>query len=86
MGIIADSSPKIERRRLRTDETVILMSDGVADALSADEIREIAVGSGLRNPKTVSDEVVAAAKLRKGEGYDDMTVMALRLVRTNEKK
>lgn len=86
MGIIADSLPKIERRRLRTDETVVLMSDGVADALSPEEIKEIAAGSGLRNPKTVSDEIVAAAKARKGGGYDDMTVMALRLVLAVDKK
>jgi len=80
IGILADSEPKIERRRISRDETVILMSDGVADALTCDEITAIAVNTGLHNPKAVADEIVKNAGAKNGNSSDDMTVMALRLI------
>lgn len=81
MGILPDSVPRVERRRLCVDETVILMSDGVADALNSAEINEIAVNIGLHNPKTVADEIVKNAQAKCGFDVDDMTVMAFRLVK-----
>lgn len=81
MGILADSVPNVERRRIAEDETVVLMSDGVADALGEEEIREIALNAGLCNPKAVADEIVACAVKKRSASKDDMTVMALRLVR-----
>lgn len=58
------------------------MSDGVADALTPDEIREIVVANGLHNPKAAADAVLNAARERTSE--DDMTVMALRILEDNK--
>lgn len=81
MGIIADSRPVVERRRLKSDDLVILMSDGVADAFSSGEITQIIRKTSVNNPQNASDALVKDALRLSGGKKDDMTVIALRLVR-----
>ena len=81
MGIIADSEPIIERRRLKCDDLVIMMSDGVADAVETGKIAQIIRNTPCQNPQNASDALVKDALRLAGSGTDDMTVIALRLVR-----
>lgn len=82
MGIIAEAEPVMERRRLKPDQLVLMMSDGVADAVNAGCLAEIIHKTSCQNPQNASDAVVADA-LRLAGRKDDMTVIALRLVRAS---
>ncbi len=79
MGIV-ESEPVVTRRALSVDDSVVLMSDGVADYLNGEEIRAIAEEVGARNPKAVADGIVESARRKAGDRVDDMTVMVLRLI------
>ncbi len=81
MGIIEDSEPVIARRRLKLDSMVILMSDGVADAFNGGELAELIKKTPCLNPQTAADALVNDAIRLSGGKTDDMTVIALRIVR-----
>lgn len=81
MGIIDDSEPLIARRRLKLDSLVILMSDGVADAYNGGTLSELIKKTPCNNPQTAADAVLNDAIRLAGGKTDDMTVIALRLIR-----
>lgn len=83
IGIVADCEPKIERRKLRVGDVVVMMSDGVADNIGADKFLEIASSAVSLNPKELSDEILKDAERLSRRG-DDMTVIAIRLVKAAE--
>ena len=80
IGILSESEPVVESRRLKTDDTVVMMSDGVADAVNEGEVAQIMSGSVL-NPQDAADSLIEEAIRLSGKKKDDMTVIVLRLVR-----
>ena len=81
LGIIEGGEPRIERRRLIENDLVILISDGVADRLNSADMTEILSGLNTLNPQVISDKIVENAKNKTDGHVDDMTAMALRVVR-----
>lgn len=81
IGIIADSEPVIERRKLKPNDLVIMMSDGVADAFNAGEITELIRKTPCLNPQNATDALINDAIRLTGDRKDDMTAIALRLIR-----
>ena len=81
IGILSESEPVVESRRLKTDDVVIMMSDGVADAVNEGEVAQIIHGSTARNMQEAADALLSDAVRLSGKRKDDMTVIALRLVR-----
>ena len=81
IGILSESDPVVESRRLKTDDVVIMMSDGVADAVNEGEVAQIIHGSTARNMQEAADALLSDAVRLSGKRKDDMTVIALRLVR-----
>lgn len=77
---IVETTPKTLRKKLRPDDLVILMSDGVADALTPSEVAQVVKSVSTKNPKSAADALIENAK-RMAKTPDDMTVVALRIVR-----
>jgi len=80
LGIIEDTEPQIVRKHLEDGNIVILLSDGVADRLHYSDIFEFLVQIHSVNPQVIADRLLQAA-VEKGGRKDDMTVMAIRVVR-----
>ncbi|MBR1747888.1 MAG: SpoIIE family protein phosphatase [Clostridia bacterium] len=79
LGII-ETTPQTVRKKLRPDDLIILMSDGVADALAPSEVAQILKTVTVKNPKAAADALIENA-VRLSKKPDDMTVVAMRLVR-----
>ncbi|MDR3216657.1 MAG: SpoIIE family protein phosphatase [Clostridiaceae bacterium] len=78
IGILEKITPSIENIKLESGDIVILVSDGVSDALETDTLISVLEDFRSRNPQTIADELLAAAKARGLK--DDATVIAARLV------
>lgn len=77
LGIL-ESEPTVAHVVLPVDGVVVMLSDGVADALNKSQIMQIVSNIGSSNPQSVADAILADA-VRLGS-KDDMTVLVLRLV------
>ncbi|HPD02185.1 MAG: SpoIIE family protein phosphatase [Christensenellales bacterium] len=78
VGILDKITPAIERRTLSHGDIIVMVSDGVVDALGNDRLLDIISSETTLNPQVLADAVLDAAKsfgLR-----DDATALALRLV------
>lgn len=84
LGIIEGGEPKIERRKLLENDIAVMISDGVADKLDAADITEIMSGIQTVNPQLICDKIIENAERKNDGRTDDMTVMALRVVRNGE--
>ena len=82
MGIVEEMTPDICRVRLSAGDMVVMMTDGILDMLSTEEIQELFLGEKTRNPHTVANKILNEAK-RKAENCDkpddDMAVICARL-------
>jgi stage II sporulation protein E len=80
MGIVAESEPKIETKKLFDGDIVLLMSDGLCDRLSPTEITEIVIGLNTLNPQIIAEKIIENASRRNSGKTDDMTAMVIRVV------
>ena len=51
LGIIDEAVPIIEQRKLKKDDIILLVSDGVADSLGTDMIKDILLSSNTKTRK-----------------------------------
>ena len=82
LGILQDAQPTAMQYRLHSGDILILMSDGVADALGDDaQTKKIIAESLFIQPQRMADALLRSA-LMSGGGTpgDDMTVMVLLLM------
>lgn len=77
MGILEEVSPSTERKILFSGDMVLIMSDGVADALLQAEIFELLENHKSGNPQQLADAIIDAAASRGVS--DDMTVLAVKI-------
>ena len=77
---IVETAPRTIRKKLRPDDLIVLMSDGVADALTPSEIAQVVRSVPAKNPKAAADALIENA-LRLTKKPDDMTVVCMRVVR-----
>ena len=61
---------------------IVLMSDGVADALTPSEVAQVVRSVPAKNPKAAADALLENA-LRLTKKPDDMTVVCMRVVRAS---
>lgn len=73
-GIVDEAKPSILQLKLKKDDVVVLLSDGVFDVLGELIERTLIKNKGADN-KTIANAVMSAA-LQKGQ-RDDMTVMVI---------
>lgn len=82
IGIVEEMAPDIKRVRLSAGDMVVMMTDGVLDMLSAEEIRELFLSEKTRNPHTVANRILCEAKRKAAAAEkpdDDMAVICSRL-------
>lgn len=77
IGIVEEARPRMQREMLQAGDTVVLVSDGISDALTEQGIRLIVDKIGTLNPQTLAEEVMHQAE-RKGL-HDDASVVAFRI-------
>ena len=77
IGIVEEAKPRMQREMLQAGDTVVLVSDGITDALTEQGIRLIVDKIGTLNPQTLAEEVMHQAQ-RKGL-HDDASVVAFRI-------
>ena len=81
LGILDELSPTGISVNLEEGSTVMLISDGVADAFgSSTDFISYLKGLRTKNPQTLADEVCSRAlTLLDGKAKDDMTVICVRI-------
>lgn len=80
IGIVDDVDSITSRYQLFDGDMVLMMSDGVFDALDSKGVCEVIDEADTQNPQTLADVVLEKA-LQNGAN-DDCTVLALRLFMT----
>ena len=82
LGILQEARPTAHQYRLHSGDILVLMSDGVADALGDDEQVKKAVNDSLFiQPQRMADALLRSALVSGGGSpKDDMTVMVLLLM------
>lgn len=81
VGILDDIKPHVSKRLITNMDMLVLMSDGVEDALSphvniSDYLRSL----DIINPQSLSDEILSRAlDFSDGVAKDDMTVICVRV-------
>ncbi len=80
LGIVEDAEPFIERRRLKSDDILIMLSDGITDNMSNEDFATLLCGDFSKNPQDIAEAITADTIRLSDEHADDMTAMVIRLV------
>ena len=84
LGIIEECQPSVVEKSLRNGDVIVMFSDGIADRLSYADVKEIVAKSGTDNPQVIAENIFCNAQKKSEERKDDMTVIALRIVKNNK--
>ncbi len=81
MGILDSLRPTVCTEKLKADDVVIFMSDGITSAFSSTtELYEFIRGIKPLNPQSLADKILAGALEKAGHNaVDDMTVVCTRI-------
>ncbi len=81
VGILDDVKPHVTKRLITNMDMLVLLSDGVEDALSPHlSIKDYLRSLDIINPQSLSDEIIMKAlDLSSGVAKDDMTVICVRV-------
>ena len=79
MGILNPVEPVLLSKKLWDDNRIIMVSDGVLDALPGDDkelmLKEFIAGMPVKNPQDMADRVLLFARSFTDRAADDMTVL-----------
>ncbi|HCD42310.1 MAG TPA: serine/threonine protein phosphatase [Lachnoclostridium sp.] len=79
MGILNPVEPVLLSKKLWDDNRIIMVSDGVLDALPADDkelmLTEFIAGMPVKNPQDMADRILLFARSFTEKAADDMTVL-----------
>lgn len=84
LGIIEECQPSVVEKSLRNGDLIVMFSDGIADRLNYADVKEIVAKSGTDNPQVIAENIFSNAQKKSEERKDDMTVIALRIVKNNK--
>ncbi len=80
LGILQNISPKVTKTVLSPDEMLIMMSDGIVDALGEENLEEYLKCVNFKSPQEMADNILNKAKVvQKNYPNDDMTVLVSKL-------
>ena len=77
IGILDEVKPYVKKVKLRDGDIVVMVSDGVIDALTPQGAEYIIRSVAGGNPQRLSDGLLASA-IKNGAG-DDTTVLAVKI-------
>lgn len=84
IGILENVRPHITKRLINNMDIVVMMSDGVADALTNIKVEEYLRSLDIINPQTLCDTIMEKALVETdGIARDDMSVIAVRVFDCN---
>ncbi len=84
IGILDNIKPHITRRLISNMDIIVMMSDGVSDALSSIKIKDFLRSLDIINPQTLCDTIMEKALSETdGVAKDDMSVIAIRVFEAN---
>lgn len=79
LGILEEVQPALSAVKLKPGDVIVMMTDGVADALPEDVLEDLLIKSAAFNPPAMSETLVNAAAARAPRRRDDMTALCLKL-------
>lgn len=80
LGIVSDVKPRLVKTVLSPDDEVIMMTDGVIDAVGEENMLRIIHSISSTNPQEIADELLQKAlSSQKAYPQDDMTVIVGRI-------
>lgn len=77
VGVIENIKPYVRRTVLAENDVAVIMSDGIADALSPSAIAELLAERRRINPEVLADDILKLAK--ENGATDDLTVIAVKI-------
>ncbi|MEY8354309.1 SpoIIE family protein phosphatase [Lachnospiraceae bacterium 54-53] len=87
MGILNGVEPVLLSKKLWDDNRIIMVSDGVLDALPADDkelmLQEFIAGMPVKNPQDMADRILLFARSFTESAADDMTVLTAGIWKRN---
>lgn len=87
IGVLDEMRPFVTTKRLYPGQMLIMVTDGVSDCFSGDELPEYINGLSVFNPeKAVNAILTRALALSGGAPRDDMTAIAFRLFDAPKRK
>lgn len=82
-GMMRDAEPALLSKKLWDESWIVMVSDGILDALPGEEkeeiLKEYLEGAEYTQPQELAEAVLAFAGSFEGEPRDDMTVLAARV-------
>lgn len=80
IGVLDEMRPFVTSKRLYPGQMLVLVTDGISDCFSGDELPEFINGLSAHNPEKAASAIVRRAlELDGGTPHDDMTAIAFRL-------
>jgi len=77
LGILEEVSPALADVQLRAGDILVMMTDGVADMLCDEDMRDILMDNSREPPEAVADAVIDAALARAEGRRDDMSCVCI---------
>lgn len=75
VGIIEDARPAVCTMNMHRGDVVVMMSDGISDALGSELIASVSERAGTASGADTAASVLLELAAQRGEGKDDMTVI-----------
>lgn len=85
IGVLDEMRPYVTAKKMYPGQMLILVTDGVSDCFSGDELPEYINGLPSHNPEAIASAVLSRALELVKEPRDDMTVVAFRLYKASSK-
>lgn len=80
VGVLEEIKPHIIKKYINPMDTIILVSDGIADSFSDGELKRFISATDSKNPQSFSEKILSEAMKRNGNiPRDDMTVLCVRV-------
>ncbi len=82
MGVLDNVQPAVMERKIKPNDCIVMVSDGVSDAMQGEDVRKW-LTAALSEPdeSRAANALVDMALKKMGNTYDDMTAIVLRVVR-----
>lgn len=84
LGIVEEAEPHTERRMLLENDTIVMMSDGIVDALTEEGVGLLMVSDNSLSPQVLADKILQEAT--RGGAKDDSTVIVARIFIKDKKQ
>lgn len=84
LGIVEEAEPLLETRTLTEGTFLVMVSDGVIDAIGKENMIRLLEGEKSRNPDRIAAVVLEnALRLQEEDKKDDISVLVAKLMRAN---